>query len=184
SSATQDVFSNVVVTSGTIGTNNNFGELAPSSLSGYVYVDANNDGIKQTSELGIPSVTVSLTGTDDLNNAVSLTTTTQTDGSYGFNNLRPGTYAITEAQPAGYPEGKDTIGSQGGSSATQDVFSNVVLTSGTTGVNNNFGETGLTITGTVFLDPGASGKLSPTDQGLGGVTVNLLNSNNVVIGTT
>jgi len=67
-------------------------------------------------------------------------TLTLADGSYRFDNLRPGTYAIAEAQPAGYLDGKDTIGTQGGSSATQDQFTNVGVASGTTGTDNNFGE--------------------------------------------
>ena len=60
-----DVFTNIVLAGGTTGQNNNFGELAPASLAGYVYSDANNDGIKQPVEAGIAGVTVALTGTDD-----------------------------------------------------------------------------------------------------------------------
>src|SRR5208283_3256400 len=152
----------------------NFGELVPSSLSGFVYVDANDDGTKQGSETGIASVTVSLTGTDDLNNAVSLTTTTLLDGSYSFSNLRPGTYTITETQPAGYFEGKDTIGTQGGSSATQDVFSNVVVTSGTTGTNNNFGElVPSSLSGFVYVDANDDGTKQAGESGIAGVTIAL-----------
>ncbi|MGO9601740.1 MAG: beta strand repeat-containing protein, partial [Isosphaeraceae bacterium] len=174
SSATQDVFSNVVVTSGTTGTSNNFGELVPSSLSGFVYVDANDDGTKQAGESGIAGVTVSLTGTDDLNNAVSLTTTTLADGSYGFTNLRPGTYTITETQPAGYLEGKDTIGTPGGSSATQDVFSNVVVTSGTVGTNNNYGElVPSSLSGFVYVDANNDGIKQAGESGIAGVTITL-----------
>ncbi len=50
--------------------------IAPlrSSLAGYAYNDANNDGIKQPSEVGISGVPVSLTGTDVTGAAVSLST--------------------------------------------------------------------------------------------------------------
>src|SRR5207248_1579787 len=95
-----DVFSAVVLSSGVNGTNNNFGELQPASLAGYVYVDANNDGIKEVTEAPIAGTTVTLTGTDVNGNAVSKTTTTDVNGLYSFTNLVPGTYVVTETQPA------------------------------------------------------------------------------------
>ncbi len=140
-----DKFSAIALTGGVAGVNNNFGELLAASVSGYVYVDSNNDGVKQSSEAVISSVTVKLTGTDDLGNAVSLSTTTNSAGLYQFTTLRPGTYTITETQPAGYVDGKETIGSQGGT-ASNNVFTNVVLKAGTAGVNNNFGELGACLT--------------------------------------
>jgi uncharacterized repeat protein (TIGR01451 family) len=125
---------------GATSANNMFGELQPASLAGFVYVDANNDGIKEAGELGIAGVTVTLTGTNDLGASVNVPTTTLADGSYSFTNLRPGTYTITETQPAAYEEGKDTIGTPGGNATVQDVFSSIVLAADVSGVNNNFGE--------------------------------------------
>src|SRR5262249_20140982 len=78
------------------GVNCNFGELRPSSLSGSVYDDTNNNGIREGGEAGIGGVTVRLTGIDDLGNTVSLTTVTDGSGSYSFQNLRAGMYQITE----------------------------------------------------------------------------------------
>src|SRR5207247_310145 len=108
-----DQFANIVLGPGVAGANNNFGELTPASLGGLVYVDANNIGIKDPSESGIGGVTVTLSGTDDLGHAVSATQTTAPDGSYAFNNLRPGVYTLSESQPADYLDGKDTIGTPG-----------------------------------------------------------------------
>src|SRR5262249_16212669 len=70
---------------------NDFGELPPSaSLAGNVYYDANNNGLRDDgANSGIGGVTVVLTGTDDLGNAVSTSTTTAADGSYSFGGLRP-----------------------------------------------------------------------------------------------
>src|SRR5207248_1250620 len=133
---TNDAFSAVVLGSGVNGVNNNFGELQPASLAGYVYVDANNDGIKQVTETPIAGTTVTLTGTDVNGNAVSKTTTTDANGLYSFTNLVPGTYVVTETQPATYLDGKDTIGTPGGTTGN-DVFSAIVLNSGVNGVNNN-----------------------------------------------
>src|SRR5207302_474856 len=101
----QDQFSGIVLPSNYTGANNNFGELKPASLSGFVYVDANKNGAKDSGEAGIGQVTVTLGGVDDLGNAVSLTQSTQANGSYSFTGLRPGTYTITEVQPTSYLQG-------------------------------------------------------------------------------
>ncbi|MBY0309334.1 MAG: hypothetical protein K2Q09_11380, partial [Phycisphaerales bacterium] len=134
-----DQFSNIALPAGYNGVNNNFGEILASSISGYVYYDQNNDGTFQGTESAIPGTTVTLTGTNDLGQSVSLTTTTNASGFYSFGNLRPGTYVLTETQPAGYLDGKDTIGTPGGTTAN-DVFSSIVLAAGFNGVQNNFGE--------------------------------------------
>jgi len=134
-----DQFNSIILTQGTDGQNNNFGELQAASLAGFVYVDGNNDGIKGGNELGIGGVTVTLSGFDDRGAAVSQSTTTAGDGSYSFTNLRPGSYNLTESQPALYLDGKDTVGTPGGQT-TNDKFSNVFLASGVNGINNNFGE--------------------------------------------
>ena len=128
-----NTFTSITLSPNQSGANYNFGELQPASLAGFVYVDANDDGIKQSGELGIGNVAVTLTGTDDLGNSVTQVVTTLTDGSYALNNLRPGTYTITEVQPSAYAEGKDTIGTPGGNATVQDVFSNIVLDEGVNG---------------------------------------------------
>lgn len=151
------VSSNGVVLPGSIGTraiqvnlpdngnltNNDFGHLIPAKVGGFVYYDVNNDGIKAAGEPGIRGATVILTGTDLNGGIVNVTQTTVAagpwQGLYYFQDLLPGTYAITETQPGGYADGKDTIGSQGGVTSN-DVFSGVVLAEGTNGINNNFGE--------------------------------------------
>ena len=82
---------------------------------------------------------MTLTGVDDRGNAVSQTTTTDDSGAYAFNGLRPGTYAIVETQPAGYTDGIDSIGSQGGV-VGNDQFTGIALQQGVRGINNNFAE--------------------------------------------
>jgi len=134
---------------GTAGVNDSLdfhNSLPPASVSGFVYVDSNDDGYIDFSEAAIANVTITLTGTDIYGNAVLQTTVTDADGAYLFDQLLPGTYTITETQPGGYVDGKDTIGSQGGMTAN-DQFSQVVLVSSQSGINNNFGE--LLATGTV-----------------------------------
>ena len=65
-------------------------------------------------EKAIDDVMITLSGTDDRGNGVSLETTTDSDGLYAFMGLRPGEYAMTESQPAGFDDGIDVVGSVGG----------------------------------------------------------------------
>ena len=110
-----------------------------SALTGFVYSDKDNDAKKERGEKGIAKVQIRLTGIDDLGRSVSLTTRTDSDGSYSFANLRAGTYTITEVQPSGWRDGKESVGSLGGTVGS-DAISGIQLVSGVTGVNYNFGE--------------------------------------------
>lgn len=111
----------------------------PSSLAGFVYHDADNDGVKDVGEDGLAGVFVTLIGTDDLGNPVQMTVITNDDGSYRFADLRPGAYALSETQPEGVRDGQDTIGTQGGSTEN-DRFFDIFLPAGVDGTDNNFGE--------------------------------------------
>ncbi|MBK9138743.1 MAG: isopeptide-forming domain-containing fimbrial protein [Verrucomicrobia bacterium] len=151
-------------------------------LSGYVYHDANNNGLKETGESPIGSVTITLTGTDHLGNPVSVTTTTDAAGYYEFLGLRPGTYTLTETQPAGYLDGKETSGTPwtGTVDNTTDsqTISAITIPTGTpstTGVNYNFGElVPASLAGVVYNDVNDSGTYNPgTDLGIYGATVTL-----------
>jgi hypothetical protein len=85
---------------------------------------------------------VTLTGTDDLGATVSLQTTTDTNGAYQFSGLRPGSYVVTETQPEIYTDGKDTLGTVGGTTqgtVGSDQFT-VSLNGGDVGIQYNFGE--------------------------------------------
>ncbi|TPW09187.1 MAG: hypothetical protein FD127_4218, partial [Acidimicrobiaceae bacterium] len=88
--------------------------------------DQDNDGVQDAGEPGIIGVAVQLTGFDVNGIAVSQTTSTNLDGSYRFDGLAAGTYTITETQPANYTDGKDSAGSEGGTSSN-DKTSNIVL---------------------------------------------------------
>ena len=120
-------------------------DFIPGSLSGFVYIDSDNDGIRDPGEEGVEGVTITLSGTNNFGNPVSRQTTTASNGSYTFADLAPGNYTITQTQPTGerngvpIVDGKDTIGSQGGTVSANDQFT-ITLTEGTAGINNNFGE--------------------------------------------
>ena len=109
------------------------------SLAGRVYFDANRDSAYGTGDMGLSGVFITLTGTDDRGRAVSLTAVTDGAGDYRFAALRPGTYTITETQPANYLDGLDTLGSLGGV-LENDKVSNIVLRAYQNGIDYNFAE--------------------------------------------
>jgi uncharacterized protein (DUF2141 family) len=131
------VLSAIPLPSAGVGVNYDFGHILPGSLAGFVYNDVNADGIKQPAEAGLPTVPVVLTGTDDSGNAVSLSTTTASNGSYSFGNLRPGNYTISDTTPPGFVPTKATPGSLGGTTANDQLF--VALGLAEKGINYNFG---------------------------------------------
>ncbi len=127
---------------GSVTDNNNFGELPfGTQLSGWVYIDQNHNGRKDSGERGIGGVVVWLTGTNDLGLPVKKGVITDRYGRYSFQQLRPGTYRLAEAQPKGYVDGADSVGTLGGDKRN-DAFLRIVVGSGDVGDNYNFGERG------------------------------------------
>jgi hypothetical protein len=122
----------------------NFGNRSnvaqPSSISGYVYCDPDNDGIKQPGEMPISGVTVTLTGSTTTGQPVDLVTKTDQSGFYQFLNLQPGVYTITKTPPAGYTDGKTTQGTPGTGFVSGDSIQQITLAANVNGVNNNFAE--------------------------------------------
>ncbi|KLU05634.1 hypothetical protein RISK_002266 [Rhodopirellula islandica] len=173
-----EVISSIDLVAGNTGTNYNFAEVVESTVSGYVYHDTENDG-SRAGNTGLGGVTVTLTGTDDLGNTVNLTTTTSsapgTLGYYEFTGLRPsdGTgYVITQSTPAGYLDGKDSVGSQGGT-LNNDAITSIIV-SDTAGTENNFGEIlPSSLAGMVFNDKDHDGVLNNDDEAIESVTITL-----------
>ena len=120
--------------------------LHNSSLSGFVYCDDDNNGVKDAAEDAIAGVTVTLTGTEKAGGApVRLVTTTDAAGAYHFLNLNAGNYTITETQPVGYDQAKNTQGTPGNGHIVGDNIAGITLYAGVNGKNNNFGERGATV---------------------------------------
>src|SRR5207245_1336862 len=114
------------------------------------------NGVKDPGEAGLPNVVVTLAGRDD-KGSVNVTAATAADGSYQFRTLRPGSYTITETDPAGYVHGKNSLGTPGGTAVSSLVFA-VNLDVGAGGLNYNFAELGLSsLAGYVYLDANANG---------------------------
>jgi uncharacterized repeat protein (TIGR01451 family) len=146
--------------------------LIPASVSGYVYVDRDDDGVFDPNEAPIPDVIVTLSGTDVTGRPVLMTTTTDTRGFYKFRDLLPGDYNLTEEQPPRFRDGKDTIGDNGDGLFTlsdgrvvpdlndtddrdADALEGIVLNGGNDGVDYNFGELAINVSKIDFLRPAA-----------------------------
>ena len=130
------------LTAGPVTVTVNVQAFAPSSLAGFVYFDVDNDGVKDFAEQPIGGVAIKLTGTDVNGGAVNRTTSTASSGGYSFADLLPGNYTIQQTQPAFVIDGKETVGSQGGTPSTSERIIVTNLAQGTTGAGNNFGERG------------------------------------------
>ena len=70
------------------------GFYRPATIGNFVWEDKNANGIQNGDEPGLADISITLTGNDGAGNPVSLTTTSNPDGSYWFDNLRPGTYQL------------------------------------------------------------------------------------------
>ena len=170
--------------------NYNFCEIPPSSLSGYAFVDANDNQVRDAGEAGIGGVTIRLL--DSAGNPTGQTLVTSSDpanlGFYRFDNLLPGTYGIREDHPGAYDDGKDQVGSAGGTALAQpgDQISGATIQPGVGAVNYNFGELipPGSISGFVHSDPDQDCVFDNGEAPIAGVTIELLNSENQVVRTT
>ncbi len=107
------------------------------SISGYVYVDVNNNGIKDPVELSLPNVPVTVVGT------VTRTVVTDADGCYLFDQLPAGTYSVHALQPTAFIDGADTPGSPRMGLVANDWFQEIELEPNMHLAGYNFGELGL-----------------------------------------
>jgi uncharacterized repeat protein (TIGR01451 family) len=164
--AGNDVIGTIALGGNTAATNYLFGEIPASGISGRVYYDRNAGGSQDGAEPGIAGVTVTLTGTDDLGSPVSRAVVTAANGDHSFTGLRPGTYTVTETQPADYLPGRNSVGAgtNGGvpgtlvGGATGDTVQNIVLPLNGTVSAVNFGEVKpAQLGGAVYIDTNGDG---------------------------
>src|SRR5205814_2335398 len=109
--------------------------FATTSLSGFAWRDDSLDGLVDPGEPAMPNQTITLTGTDDLGNAVDQSVDTDNHGQFTFAALRPGTYTVaTSAQPGSVLA---YAGSAGGTANGTSV-DGIVLAGGMTATNYMF----------------------------------------------
>ncbi len=132
--------------------------------SGTVFNDANANGIFNTGETGISSVTVYV----DLNNNGKLDagepfTTTNSSGNYTLTDLPSGAIIIRQIVPSGFRQTEPT-----------NNYGQHVTSSSTPITGANFGDASLgdaVISGEVFNDANGNGVLDSGETGLSGWTV-------------
>jgi uncharacterized repeat protein (TIGR01451 family) len=146
-----------------------FGYLGNASLGDYVWWDINGDGIQDSNEIPLSNVSIRLTwaGPDgDISTAgdnIQLTTTTDDNGKYIFDNLPAGIYSVNVTNPSS---------SMSLTTANQDHIS--VLNYGDSQLNSDFGfDDEGTIGDTVFLDLNNNGYRDAGDPGIAGVKLEL-----------
>lgn len=126
------------------------------SITGAVYQDANRNGVMDSTETGIPGVTVWL------DNSISVLTTT--GGMYAFAVTVSGAYTVEVTEPPGF------VSTTPGAVAVE-VTAGLVY-------RVDFGVTSspaasYSITGTVFFDPNRNGVMDSGERGIAGVAVTL-----------
>ncbi|MEI7460930.1 MAG: SdrD B-like domain-containing protein [Pirellula sp.] len=176
----------ITLAGGQHGVDYEFCELPPASLSGNVYRDDNNDGIRQVAEPMLEGVTIRLF---DLTGSKIAETTTDLQGRYQFGMLRQGTYRIDETTPNGFLDGKDSVGMIAGQIVGQldgtDSIGEIELPTGMVGEDYNFGEQLVaSLQGQVFADLNEDCIFDPDESPLAGVRIELLNAAGQVIKTT
>jgi protocatechuate 3,4-dioxygenase beta subunit len=166
-----------------------FGYRGSASLGDNVWYDFDGDGVKDSNEVGIVDVVVSIkwAGPDGIfGNADDLvlgTTTTDANGNYVFANLPAGNYEVSLDSS-----------SVNGTVATTPTTLTQTLTNGQTITNIDFGLRGTGQVGNlVWKDYDKDGVKDTNESGLSGAVVNLyhdingngiIDSNDPIIGTT
>lgn len=168
------------------GIDYDFCEHLPSSISGYVYHDRNDNGLRESGEDPISNARVALL--DESGTEVALVMT-DANGHYEFTGLSAGTYEVVETQPASWLDGKDTPGTVDGAGSgsviANDSLGNIVLLWGSSGVEYNFGELlPGSIQGVVHADTDRDCIFDPTEDPIANVKIELLNAQSTVIATT
>lgn len=140
-----NVIRNIDITlGGTESVDNDFGEARLATISGHVYHDKDNDGNRDAGEDPISGVMIRIIPVDTVTPQQEVIVYTDANGYFEATGLAPGTYRIVEVQPNGWIDGKDTLGtvdgSASGSKDGNDRFKEIVLASGSEGINYDFGE--------------------------------------------
>jgi uncharacterized repeat protein (TIGR01451 family) len=104
------------------------------SISGYVYVDLDKDGQRDSFDLPVEGVEIRLTSTDGFDETV----TTLADGSWEFIDLAPGTYTVIETQPTQWVDGPETQGTPTLGTVGDDTFVDLVLEDGMDATDYDF----------------------------------------------
>lgn len=122
-------------------------DFLPSTIGGRVFIhnDLNRNGLIEANEMGagLAGIPIRLTGTDFQNRPVVLEELTGRDGTYRFENLRPGNYDLAEGQPYGFRDGSDWFEAPVTANGNDKARVEIDVRGGITSLNNHFTELGL-----------------------------------------
>ncbi len=158
----------VTTTSGSTSVANDFLDQDPVTITGTVWDDKNAIPGLTGGDIGIAGVTMTLTGTNGLGQAITLTAVTGPNGVYTFTNVPAGVYTLTETDKAGYTSTGDIVG------ANDNRITAVTVTSGADVTGQDFFDTlPVTIGGAVYDDLNGNGVQDGGEPVMTGVTVTL-----------
>jgi len=143
-----------------------FGQQMIGTVNGRVFKDTNGNGVLDPEETGIGGVTVKL---KDSEGSLVDTKATAGDGTCVFTGVAAGSYTVEETDPEGFI------------STTANAVSIVVASDGAAAAN--FGDQPVgTVSGRVFNDTNGDGVQAPEEAGIGGVTIELRDSEAALVG--
>ncbi|UFU02188.1 carboxypeptidase regulatory-like domain-containing protein [Ruania suaedae] len=175
-----DSSSQVTLTTGEENEDQDFGYAGTGSLGDTVWLDQDGDGTQNGDEPGIAGVTVEAVLTGPGGEETTLTTVTDENGGYLFENLPAGDFTVTVTGPlpgavenTGYPDG-------GGDSTSAGT-----LADGEDNLAQDFGYYAEGLLGDrVWWDIDADGVQDDDEPGLSGVTVTATGPNGLSFTTT
>ncbi|GEM_PF-639286 len=166
--------------------------LPVAQVVGFIFNDADEDGLQGNNEAGIGGVTVTLFNADGTEVA---STTSDANGNYTFDNIMEGDYyvvvdvstntgGVSNFEGTQQDAGDDDFDSDVNPSTGQsEVFSHNPA-DGNSDIDAGFIEPAGTITGFVWNDLNENGLQNDGENGIPGVRVNLLDGNGNQIATT
>lgn len=151
-------------------------------VSGTVWNDTDNNGLRANAEPGISGVTVVLYGSPYSGTEPRcISVDTDTNGNYVFDSVIPGTYTLIESDASAVPFGTAScppVASDPNGFISTTPNTRQVTVYNTNVTRQDFGDSGgIVIRGNVFNDNGLGGGTSvngvqeSTETGIGGVTV-------------
>eukprot|EP01132_Coremiostelium_polycephalum_P005726 gene5726-7122_t len=142
------------------------------SIGEKVWLDNNNDGVRQPNEPGVPGIPVVLK--DPAGNTIA-TTTTDSTGVYHFNNVPPGNYCVEMTYPASYLPVR--TGTDSPFSSVSPTVSRYCFPFTTTRNDVNLGLVPTySIGDKVWTDVNGTGVQVPSSPGVPGVPITLVNN--------
>jgi len=161
------------------------------SIGDYVWLDTNADGIQNEGDsTGLENIVVNLSRLDGGGNLTNLSTTTDSNGYYLFDNLIPGTYQVSVIPPNDYEISQATQGTNDSLDSNIDTLGLMQSETLISGEHNPTYDAGIyqfaSIGNYVWEDLNANGIQDETNTGIEGVTVNItgVNANGDTINLT